>query len=776
MSPRQQADVFAVDADPRWLLVAEGWTPAREPGIEGALALVNGYLGTRASVEEGSSASTAATFLNGVFDTATQAATQAAATPERQVVAAPTPELVVAPDWSKLRLVADGVPLTVEAAKVLGHRRTLDLRRGVLVREWRLRAGGRTTRLRSLRFASLADRHVLGQALEVVAEDWAGPVTVEAVVDGDVANEGGVRHLVDHRTRRAQDGLLLEVTTAERRLGVCLAAATVLAASDGATAAKQDEPGERALVQRHRFEVVPGRAWRLHKLVTVFTGRDDPNPAAQAAGRLGQAVAVGLPAVLERSAAAWAERWATADVEVSGDQELQRRVRFAAYHLVGCANPDDPRAAPGARSLTGERYKGHVFWDTETFVLPFFTFTHPPAARAMLGYRYRTLAAARDNARARGWRGAAYAWESADTGEDVTPAYYVTAAGERKDVRTGEQEHHINADVGLAAWQYWQATGDQAYLLAEGAELLVELARFWASRAERGADGRWHVRGVIGPDEYHEGVDDNAYTNQLAAWLLTRVAELTAWLAVRHPDRWASLQAALELDDDEPAGWQEVAAGLVDGLDPATGLIEQHRGFDQLEAVDLSAFEPRTTTMEVLLGWGRLGRLKLVKQADVVLLLALFGERYPRAVQQANFGYYEPLTVHDSSLSPAVHALVAARLGELEAAERYLAQASTLDLDFDQGVTAAGGVHVATLGGIWQALVFGFGGMTVADGQPRFIPQVPASWGSLRFRVRWQGGLLEVTATATTATVTTRPHNAGDDPTTVPGSLRSTSQ
>jgi kojibiose phosphorylase len=281
---------------------------------------------------------------------------------------------------------------------------------------------------------------------------------------------------------------------------------------------------------------------------------------------------------------------------------------------------------------------------------------------------------------------------------------------------------------------------------------------------------------VIGPDEYHEGVDDNAYTNQLAAWLLTRVAELATWLAVRHPDRWASLQAALELDDDEPAGWQEVAAGLVDGLDPATGLIEQHRGFDQLEAVDLSAFEPRTTTMEVLLGWGRLGRLKLVKQADVVLLLALLGERYPRAVQQANFGYYEPLTVHDSSLSPAVHALVAARLGELEAAERYLAQASTLDLDFDQGVTAAGGVHVATLGGIWQALVFGFGGMTVADGQPRFTPQVPASWGSLRFRVRWQGGLLEVTATATTATVTTHPQNAGDDPTTVPGSLRSTSQ
>jgi trehalose/maltose hydrolase-like predicted phosphorylase len=489
----------------------------------------------------------------------------------------------------------------------------------------------------------------------------------------------------------------------------------------------------------------------------VFTGRDHPDPAARAAARLGEAAAEGLPALLARSAAAWAERWATADVEITGDEELQRRVRFASYHLTGCANPDDPHAAPGARSLTGERYKGHVFWDTEIFVLPFFVYTHPPTARAMLGYRHHTLPAARRNARARGWRGAAYAWESADTGEDVTPAYYVTARGERKDVRTGEQEHHLNADIGMAVWQYWQATGDQDYLLAEGAELLVELARFWASRAERDAVGDWHIRGVIGPDEYHEDVDDNAYTNQLAAWLLDRTVELTAWLRERHPDRWRSLQAALDLHDGEPAGWHEVAAGLVDGMDPETRLIEQHRGFHQLQPVDLAALEPRSTTMEVLLGWDRLGRLKLVKQADVVLLLALLGDRYPQAVQQVNFGYYEPLTVHDSSLSPAVHALVAARLGDLDTAERYLRQATMLDLDFEQGVTAAGGVHIATLGGIWQALVLGFGGMTVAGGEPRFAPQVPTSWGSLRFRVRWRENLLEVTATGSTATTTAQP-------------------
>jgi trehalose/maltose hydrolase-like predicted phosphorylase len=765
----RHGDLFEPDTGPRWLLTADGWAAKREPAIEGAFALVNGYLGTRAAVEEGSGASAPATFLAGVFDTATQSAAQAAATPQHQVVAAPTAELVVAPDWSRLRVLVDGAPLEMETAEVLTHRRTLDLRRGVLVREWRLRAGGRTTRLRSLRFASLDDRHVLGQAIEVMAEDWSGELVVEAIVEGDVTNEGGVRHLVGHRTRRVEGGMLLETTAAQSHIGICLAASTTLsgeevvgvegasAGAGGAEAAGEEVLGERALVWRCRVAASPGRAWRLHKLVTVFTGRDDPDPAARAAERQAEAAAAGLPALLERSAAAWAGHWASADVEVTGDDELQRRVRFALYHLIGCANPDDRRSAPGARSLTGERYKGHVFWDNEIFVLPFLVHTDPPAARAALGYRYHTLPAARANARDRGWRGAAYAWESADTGEDVTPAYYYLSSGERKDTRTGEQEHHLNADVGFAIWQYRLATGDDQHLLAEGAEILLELARFWASRGERGPHGRWHVRGVIGPDEYHEDVDDNAYTNQLAGWLLDRAAELADWLRDRHPDRWRSLAAGLGLDEAEPAAWRAIAAGLVDGLDPRTGLIEQHRGFHRLEEVDLASFEPRTTTFEVLLGWDALGRLKLVKQADVVMLLALLGERWPRQVHEANFAYYEPLTAHDSSLSPSMHALVAARLGDLDTARRYLDQAARLDLDFDQGVTAAGGVHIAALGGIWQALVLGFGGMTVTDGEPRFAPHVPDAWGPLRFRVRWRDRLLQVTASGTTAVVRTIP-------------------
>jgi trehalose/maltose hydrolase-like predicted phosphorylase len=756
-SPGAEQDLFAVDQDPRWLMTVEGWVPRREPGIEAVFALVNGYLGTRAAVEEGSDASDPATFINGVFDTVTEEVAQAAATPEHRIIAAPTPELVVAPDWSRLRITVEGEPLEIGTAELLGQRRTLDMSRGVLVREWRVRAGTRTTRLRSLRFASLDDRHVLGQVLELTPEDWSGSVTVEAIVDGDVTNDGGIRHLVDHRTRRVDGGLLLTTATSEKHIRLCFATAATLRESEGSEVTSEDASTPTALVQRWSFEATQDRTCTLRKLVTVFTSRDTTDPAGRAVLRLEEAVRAGLSALLEQSARAWAGRWATADVEIDDDEEIQRKSRFAIYHLIGCANPDDEYASPGVRTLTGERYKGHVFWDTEIFVLPFFVYTHPPSARALLMYRYHTLPAARERARALGYRGALYAWESTDTGVDVTPPFVVNSAGERLEILTGEQEHHISADVAYAIWQYWDATQDEEFLLEAGADMLIELARFWASRAERAEDGRYHIRKVIGPDEFHEHADDNAYTNRMAQWVLRRALEVVEWLRAHHPDRWRDLSAQLGFEEAEQAAWGEVADGLVDNLDPKTGLFEQHRGYFDLEHIDLQSFEPRSKSMDALLGWSRLSQSQIIKQADVVMLLFLLGDKYPREVHEANFRVYEPRTTHDSSLSPSFHALAAARLGDLETAKRYFERAANLDLDFAHGVTAAGGVHIAALGGMWHALVFGFGGMRVEDGEPRFEPHVPEDWQTLRFPVLWRGLQLRVAATDNTADVTTEP-------------------
>jgi trehalose/maltose hydrolase-like predicted phosphorylase len=758
VAARTERDVFAMDFDPRWSLTVEGWIPGSEPGIEAVFALVNGYLGTRAAVEEGSDASDPATFINGVFDAATERVAQAAATPEHQIIAAPTPELVVAPEWSRLRIEVDGEPLTIEEAELLEQRRAIDMRRGVLVRDWRVRSGTRTTRLRSLRFASLDDRHVLGQVLELTPEDWSGPVEVEAIVDADVTNGGGVRHLVDHRTRVVDAGLLLTTATSEKHIRLCFATAATLREGEGGEVVSEDVPTSTALVQRWSFDAAQGRTCTLRKIVTVFTSRDDADPAARAVELLEAAVKTGLPALLERSARAWEKRWASADVEITGDEETQRRMRFAIYHLIGCANPHDEYASPGARSLTGERYKGHVFWDTEIFVLPFFVYTHPPTARALLMYRFHTLPAARERARAMGYRGALYAWESTDTGVDVTPPFVYNSAGERLEILTGLQEHHISADIAFGIWQYWRATQDEAFMLDAGAEILLEIARFWASRAERGEDRRYHIREVIGPDEFHEHVDDNAYTNLMAQWALRRGLETVEWLRARYPDRWRTLSGRIGYEEaEELEVWEEVAEGLVDNFDPETNLFEQHRGYFDLEDIDLRAFEPRTKSMDVLLGWSRLMRSQIIKQADVIMLLFLLGDEYPREVHEANIRFYEPRTTHDSSLSPSFHALAAARSGDFETAKRFFEKAANLDLDFAHGVTAAGGVHIAALGGMWHALVFGFGGMFVRDEGPRFEPHVPEGWQTLRFSVQWRGSQLRVAATNGTVEVTTEP-------------------
>ena len=748
-----EQELFPKHLDRRWTLTVDGWVPGREPGIEAVFALVNGYLGTRAAVEEGSDVSDPATFVNGVFDTVTEEVVQAAATPEHQIIAAPTPELVVAPDWSKLRLTAEGEPLKIDSAELLEQRRTLDMRRGVLIREWLIRSGTRTTRLRSLRLASLDDRHVLGQVLELTPEDWSGRLEVEAIVDGDVTNDGGVRHLTDHQNWRVDEGLLLTTETISKRIRLSFATGATLRERDGGELPSEDASTSTALVQRWSFDAAQGRSYTMRKIVTVFTSRDDPGPDARAVEKLEEAVGTGMPTLLERSARAWAARWDSAGVEIYGDDDTQRKARFAIYHLIGCANPEDEYASVGARSLTGERYKGHVFWDTEIFVLPFFVYTHPPTARALLMYRYHTLPAARERARAMGYRGALYAWESTDTGADVTPPFVYNSAGERLEILTGLQEHHISADVAYAIWQYWRVTRDEAFFSNAGAEMMLEIARFWASRAARGEDGRYHIRKVIGPDEFHEHADDNAFTNLMAQWALRRGLETVEWLRKHHPDRWRELAGRIGLEESELALWEEVAVGLVDNFDPETNLFEQHSGYFELEDIDLRDFEPRTKSLDAILGWSRLTRSQIIKQADVIMLLFLLGDKYPREVHEANLRFYEPRTTHDSSLSPSFHALAAARAGDLETARRYFERAANLDLDFAHGVTAAGGVHIAALGGMWHAMVFGFGGMYVEDEGPRFEPHVPEDWQTLHFSVLWRGLQLRVSAAGNVAEV-----------------------
>src|SRR6516162_348130 len=328
-----------------------------------------------------------------------------------------------------------------------------------------------------------------------------------------------------------------------------------------------------------RWRSVAGQEIELARLVTVARSdsfADDPAPVA--ADALARSRALGWRGVLAAHEAAWQERWDASDVIIEGDDEAQEALRFAVYHLTSAANPEDESVSVGARGLTGDAYFGHVFWDTEIYLLPFYVTLWPEAARSLLMYRFHTLPGARAKAEAMGFKGALYAWESADTGEETTPERVVGTDGEIIDILTGRMEHHISADIAYAVWQYWRATGDGGFLIDAGAEILLETARFWASRAVVEADDKRHIRHAIGPDEYHEDVDDNAFTNGMARWNIARALEAIDLLHARWPDHATALRQKLALHDDELADWRDAVARIVTGFDPASGLYEQFAG------------------------------------------------------------------------------------------------------------------------------------------------------------------------------------------------------
>jgi trehalose/maltose hydrolase-like predicted phosphorylase len=730
---------LAPSSDPGWLLVEEGFTLVREHEIESIFAVANGYIGTRASLEEGSRLSQPVTFAAGIY----------ADDPASEL----GPALAVLPDWPHLQVAVDGDRLSMESGRVLEHRRMLDLRQGVLWREWRQQdLSGRITRVRFLRLASLADQHVLLQSAVVTVENYSGRIELVAGLALPDA-QGECAPLTVTR-----DSATVVVLARETR--VAMATGSVWQPKSEATKTRQGRPTDH-VDERWSWEAGLGETVYLDRVVAVYTSRDVADPPDTTRAHVAIILERGVSALARAHVDAWSRRWDAAEVQIVGDDEAQRALRFAVYHLVAAANPAHEHASIGARGLTGQAYRGHVFWDTEIYVLPFYLFTDPPAARALLMYRYHTLGAARWKAKAHGYQGALYAWESADTGEETTPRAVVALDGRVVPILTGEQEHHISADVAYAVWQYWRATGDDDFMVDAGSDILVETARFWASRAQMEADGHAHIRAVIGPDEYHDTVDDNAYTNVMARWNLDRAADAVAILKRVRPSDWKRMSARLALGEDEPAAWRRIAAALVTGFHPDTGLFEQFEGYFGLEEVDVISHRSCAMPIDVCLGPERTRQSKAIKQADVVALCALLWDEWRRAVHEANFNYYEPRTSHGSSLSPALHALVAARLGDGALARSYLRQAGEIDLANNMG-NAAGGVHIAALGGLWQAAVFGVAGLRLREDGIALDPHLPPGWTEMRCCVQWRGRVLRLTLAADPARIDVEVDGSGE--------------
>ncbi|MFW6096465.1 MAG: beta-phosphoglucomutase [Chloroflexota bacterium] len=719
-----------VGPDPLWHVVQDQFEPEQQHHMETVFTTGNGYFASRGSFEEGLRGDHALTLAHGVFDDAPIVVT----------------ELANLPNWLDLRLRVDGHPFALDQGRILDFQRSLDLQRGLLQRHVRWQApSGLVVDLTFERFISY-DRSHLG-ALRLLATPVSDDalLEVETGIDGHVANEDLLHwtHLDQGHVAGDEGDPTVWLHSRTRASGIKLCVAATATATGEATVAVAN--CSRFPTLSVQAEISRAQTLQVDKIVAYTTSRDQTDRADAVVERArAQLRGVHYDDLKCAHMEAWQCVWQDIDVLIEGDDEAQLAVRFNLFQLQVAAPRHDDRVSIGAKTLSGLGYRGHVFWDTEIFILPFFTFTQPEIARNLLAYRYHTLPGARRKAQGNGYHGAQYAWESALTGEEVTPNWVPSFDGaELVRIWTGEIEIHISADIAYAIVQYWRATCDDVFMRDQGAEIILDTARFWADRAEEEVvDGsrRFSFRDVIGPDEYHEHVDNNVYTNHMAQWHLTVAQEILRWLEDTYPEKAAELRQRLSLNQEALDRWQEVARHIVIHQDADSGLMLQFEGFFDLEDVDWEQYEDRTHSMQYLLGIEGANRSQVIKQADVIMLLCLFRDRYDEETWQTNWDAYMPLTDHQygSSLGPSFHAWAACEMGRPDEAYDHFMLAARADLRDVRG-NAGHGIHAASAGGVWQAVAFGFAGLRLQEDGYDISPQLPSHWRRLRFKFRHCG-------------------------------------
>lgn len=757
--------------DPAWRLRYEGYAPAQEGLRESLCALGNGLFATRGAAEEARADRWhyPGTYVAGGYDRL------ASEVHGRLLV---HEDLVNWPNWLRLSFrPSGGAWLSLDAAQVLAHALTLDFRRGELTRRTRVRdADGRTSEIVSHRLVSMDDPHLAAIRWELVPIDWSGPIELRVGLDGAVENAGVARyrplrgdHLIVEETGAADATVWLVARTRQSRLRLAQVARTTVVDGDGAVVRSCDRLGDRVF---HVFalDAAAGRPIALEKVVALYGDGDHAISEPLADARDHVADAPGFMALLGAQARAWSRLWRRFDIDLgAGHEEINRIVRLHVFHLLQVASPHILGRDVGvpARGLHGEAYRGHVFWD-ELFIFPLLSYGDPELTRALLMYRYRRLGAARRRARALGRTGAAYPWQSGSSGREETPYAYLNPRSGRWIVDETELQHHIDAAVAWNVWTYYEVSGDDAWLGAHGAELLLEVARFWASLAAWDpALGRYRIRGVVGPDEFHTaypgaerpGLDDNAYTNVMAAWCL-RIAERA--LAELGEDRRNELLDALGVDAVEREHWRDVAARLYVPFHDGH-IISQFAGYEALAELDLAALRARHGDIHrldlVLEADGDTpNRYKASKQADVLMLFYLFdadalvdllaamGYAFePRWIPE-NIDYYLRRSSHGSTLSRVVHAWVLARSDRARSFDLF-AEALRSDVDDIQGGTTPEGIHLGAMAGAVDLLKRGYTGAVVRGGTLHLAPRLPDALTELRTRFFVRGAWLDVHVT-----------------------------
>ncbi len=705
---------------------------------ESVFALANGHIGLRANLDEGEPYGLPGTYLNSFYELRPLPYAEAGyGYPESGQT------VVNATNGKIIRLLVNDEPLDVRYGELLAHERELDLRAGLLRRlvDWRSPAGT-AVRVRSTRLVSFVQRSIAAILYEVEPVDEPLRVVAQSEL---VANEHTPPQSDDPRAAAALESPLVAIehfdhaarvvlvhSTRSSKLGMAAGMDHVFDGPPDTDVAAESRPDLGRVTAAVDLE--PGERLRVVKLLAYAWSSRRSHAALrdEVVAALAEARHTGWDGLVAAQRAYLDDFWEGADVELEGDTELQQAVRFALFHTLQAAARAEGRAIP-AKGLTGPGYDGHTFWDAERFVLPVLTYSAPHVARDALRWRHSTLDLARERAAQLGLAGAVFPWRTI-RGQECS-GYWPA----------GTAAFHVGGAVADAVTRYLQATGDEAFEREVGLELLVETARLWRSLGHHDPQGRFRIDGVTGPDEYSAIADNNVYTNLLAQRNLRAAADALA----RHPRHAAALGA----DFEEAATWRDAAEHMVIPWDDALGVHPQSESFTSHEAWDFDHTRPEEYPLLLHFPYFDIYRKQVVKQADLVLALHVFGDAFTAEEKARDFAYYERLTVRDSSLSACTQAVVAAEVGHLELAYDYFGEAALIDLH-DLGRNTCDGLHIACLAGACIAAVAGFGGLRDHGGRLGFAPRLPARLDRLAFRLRVGGRRLKVEATKTDATYT----------------------
>jgi trehalose/maltose hydrolase-like predicted phosphorylase len=733
-----------------WNIDENTFDPKKLHSHETVYTIGNGYFGTRGTFEEDFPRATPGTLLWGVFDK----------------ISVGKEELANVPDWLIIKLFVNGERFRLDRGKILDYQRTLDIQHGMLRRtvRWESPAGVRI-RVTSERFASLADEHVGAIRYSVTAEEQpttGGNIDVFLWAAFNMA-VGNYDLMHWEPVEQGRDDELIWLQTQTRHSYVQLVQ-TMSFTTQAWNFNKELIRSDIAPSIRLYGSLAAGETVTAEKIVVMYTSRDVVDPVKTALAHhheimeISEAESVpdkqyelliegtvqarpckhvdAFETLLVEHKKAWERFWEISDIIIEGDGKAQQAIRYNSYQLRISVSSHDSRYSMAAKGLTGFGYRGHVFHDTEIFMLPYFTYVHPDIARNLLMYRYRLLPGARAKAKQNGYEGAQYPWESTLDGGETTPDAIVhPESGELIPVLNGRLELHITASIAHAVWQYWQITGDDEFMLKYGAEILLSTAEFWGSRVE------WHperedyeITDVIGPDEWHEHVNNNAFTNYMARWNIQIALDALQWLQSADPNKAQELTQQLDLNEKRLAHWRDVIARMRIPQDKQTGLIEQFDGFFQLEPLDQEKYKGRTTSYQGLLGVEQVKRYRIVKQADVLMLLTVLDQQFDLKTKKVNWDYYFPITDHDygSSLTPALHVILACELGLTETAYDMFMKGALVDLEDLRGNTDEG-IHDACCGAVWQAAVLGIAGLCPTDDNFTTTPSWPDDWTRLAF-------------------------------------------